>query len=65
MRGGDQVPLAIDLLYAAQQEAAQAACLLDLSVHWFDDRLALGIDLGTFLAAELAGHAGFGVGVLW
>ena len=33
MRGGDQVPLAIDLLNAAQQEAPQATGFLGLSTH--------------------------------
>ena len=64
MRGGDQVRLSVYLLNAAQQETPQAACLLDLAIHRFDDRLALGIDLGTLFAAKLARHAGFGVGAL-
>ena len=64
MSGSDQIPLAIDLLNAAQQEMPQATGLLDLSVHWVHDRFALGVVPGTILAAELAIHAGFDVGVL-
>jgi len=40
----NQVPFSIDLLQAPQQEAAQASGLLDLAIHRFDDRLALGVD---------------------
>ncbi len=65
MRGNDQVPLEINLFNAAQQETPQATGLLDLSVHQYDDRLALGVNPGNFLAALLvAGHAGCGVRVL-
>jgi hypothetical protein len=70
VRGGDQVPLAIDLLQALQQEAAQAPDLLDLAVHRLYDclllrrslRPALDVDPGSLLASELAGHAGFDIG---
>jgi hypothetical protein len=41
VRGGDQVPLADDLLKSPQQEAAQATTLLDLPVHRLHDRLLL------------------------
>ena len=42
--GSDQVPLAVDLRQAPQQEAPQAPAFLDLAVHWLHDRLALGVD---------------------
>ena len=43
---GDLAPLSIELLNATNRKR---------------DRLGLGIDLGTLVAAELGGHAGFGV----
>lgn len=45
------MPLGIDLLNASQLEPTQAADFLDLAVHRLHDRLALGIDLGSFLAS--------------
>jgi|688.fasta_scaffold01924_8 hypothetical protein len=61
--GRDQMPLAVDLLQASQQEAPQAPAFFDLAVHRLHDRLALGVDRGSLLASELAGHAGPGVGI--
>ena len=46
---GDLAPLSIELLNATNRKR---------------NRFGLGIDLGTLVAAELGGHAGFGVGVL-
>jgi len=44
LRAGDQVPFAVNPLQSSQQEAPQAPGFLDLTVHQFHDRLALGID---------------------
>jgi len=63
VRGSDQVPFAVDLLQAPQQEAPQATSFLDLPIHRLHDRLALGIDFGSVLAPELARHGGSGVGI--
>ena len=63
MGGGNQVPLAVHLLQAPQQKAPQTPTFLDLTVHRFHNRFALGVDLGSFLGSGLAGHAGFDVGV--
>ena len=63
VRSGDQVPFAIDLPKAPQQEAPQPPDLLGLSVRWFHDRLALGVDAGCTLASELEGHSGSGIGI--
>jgi hypothetical protein len=52
------MPLGIHLLKAAQQVPPQAPGCLDLAVYRLRDRLALGMDLGSFLASELASHAG-------
>ena len=65
------MPLTVHLLRAPQQEATQTPGFFDLPVHRLHDRpllrrslrLALGVDPGSLLASELAGHAGFGIGV--
>ena len=64
MRGGDQMPLTVHLLQTAQQKAAQDACFLVLYIHRLHVRLSLGIDVGTFDASELEGHAGNSIGFL-
>ena len=56
--GGNQVPLAIHLLQAPQQEPPQTPAFLDLPFHRFYDHFALGVELGSFLGSELAVHAG-------
>ena len=57
------MPFAVDLLQPPQQKAPQAPAFLDLPIHRFHDRLALGVDLGSLLASELAGHPGSGIGI--
>ncbi len=59
--GSNKVPLTVNLLQTSQQKHPQAPAFLDLAVHRLDDRLALGVDPGSLLAPELAGHAGFGI----
>ena len=65
MRGGNQVPLAVHLLQAPQQKAPQTPTFLDLTVHRFHNRFALGVDPRSLLASELAGHADLAVGIFW
>src|SRR5260370_11840529 len=52
-----QRPFTLDLRQATQQELAEAACLLDLPNHRFDDRLSRGIDRRARLRLYLARHA--------
>jgi hypothetical protein len=71
--GGDQVPLTVAFLQAAQEKGLQTTPFLDLSVHRFNDRsflrrslrLAPGIDLAAVLAIELAGPRGSWHRHLW
>lgn len=60
-------PFAVHLLEAAQQEAPQTSAFLDLAKDGFDDRLLLrrslrlapGVNLPSFLLAQLAGLFSF------
>ena len=61
--GSVQVPFGIGLLQASQQEPSQAPGFLDLAVYRLHDRHELGVDPGSFLAFELAGHARLEVGI--
>ncbi len=65
VRGGDQMPHAVDFFKAPQLEVPQTPGFLDLTVHRLHDRFALGVDPGSFLASELADHAGSGIGISW
>src|SRR2546430_12116212 len=49
-------PFPLHLLESPQQELAEAARLLDLADHRFDDPFARGIDSGARLRLQLARH---------
>src|SRR5450631_2364103 len=58
MDGADHRPLGSDLVEAAQEELAEASCVLDLTEHGFDDLLSQAVAAAPAGALELCRHGG-------
>src|SRR5215470_9765944 len=57
MRETDHRPLPLYLLQTAQEKLPEAACLLDLSKHRLDHRLAFRVDSRPDLGLQFSAHA--------
>jgi hypothetical protein len=57
VRGGHQCPFPVHLLLPPQPEPIQQPGAFDLAQHWFDDRLAQGVDRLTGLGSALPLHS--------
>src|SRR5476651_1497644 len=51
-----QLPFGSDLLQTAEREMPEAAPLLDLSKHWFDDCLAHSVQIASRIGVQLLFH---------
>ena len=58
MDGADDGPFAADVVEASEEEAAEAAGVLDLSEDGFDDLLSEPVSASSPGAPELEGHGG-------